>query len=79
MLLEGYNAAGQGAHEAEVSYLRVLNFKETDIQFANQLRYFRNGMLYYGTILDQEYAEKVIDFTKKNYIKIKKITNESFQ
>ena len=26
MLLEGYNAAGQGAHEAEVSYLRVLGF-----------------------------------------------------
>ncbi len=72
MLLEGYNATGQGAHEAEVSYLRVLEFKETDVQFANQLRYFRNGMLYYGTILDQEYAQKVIDFTKKNYSKLKK-------
>ncbi len=76
MLLEGYNATGQGAHEAEVSYLRVLNFKETEVQFANQLRYFRNGMLYYGTILEQEYAEKVIVFTKKNYDKVKRITKE---
>ncbi len=76
MLLEGYNATGQGAHEAEVSYLRVLNFKETEVQFANQLRYFRNGMLYYGTILEQEYAEKVIEFTKKNYDKVKRITKE---
>ncbi len=67
MLLEGYNASGQGAHEAEVSYLRILGFKETDVQFADQLRYFRNGMLYYGTVLDEEYAQKVIDFTKKVY------------
>ena len=71
MLLEGYNATGKGAHEAEVSYLRVLGFKENDVQFADQLRFFRNGMLYYGTILDKEYAEIVIEFTKKNYIKLK--------
>ena len=30
-----------------------------------QLRYFRNGILYYGKTFDSEYAEKVIDFTKK--------------
>ncbi|MFP4403598.1 MAG: hypothetical protein ACLFPJ_04565 [Candidatus Woesearchaeota archaeon] len=65
MLLQGYNASGQGAHEAEVSYLRTLGFKEKDIQFADQLRFFRNGMLYYGTSLDEEYAEKVIDFANK--------------
>ena len=53
MLLEGYNATDQGAHEAEVSYLRTLGFKEKDVQFADQLRYFRNGMLYYGTSLDE--------------------------
>lgn len=63
MLLEGYNALGQGAHEAEVSYLRTIGFKEKDVQFADQLRYFRNGMVYYGTCLDEEYARKVIDFT----------------
>lgn len=70
MLLEGYNASGHGAHEAEVSYMRALGFKEKDVQFADQIRYFRNGMLYYGTVLDEEYAEKVIEFTKKVYAKL---------
>ena len=37
MLLEGYNASGQGAHEAEVSYLRILRFKEKDVQFADAI------------------------------------------
>jgi len=70
MLLGGYNASGFGAHEAEVSYMRVLGFDENNVQFADQIRFFRNGMLYYGTILDREYAEKVIEFTKKNYKKL---------
>src|SRR3989344_9445442 len=67
MLLAGFNASGQGAHEAEVSYMRKLGFTETEVQFADQLRFFRNGMLYYGTILDKEYGEKVIAFLKKTY------------
>ena len=71
MLLEGYNASGFGAHEAEVAYIRVLGFNENDVQFANQLRFFRNGMLYYGTRLDKVYAEKVIEFTKQMYLKLK--------
>ena len=73
MLLEGYNASGYGAHEAEVSYLRVLEFSENDVQFADQMRFFRNGMLYYGTILDKEYAEKVLEFTNKTYHKLKEL------
>lgn len=73
MLLKGYNTSGFRAHEAEVSYLRKLGFKEVDVQFADQMRYFRNGMLYYGTMLDKEYAEKVIKFTKKNYLMLLKI------
>ena len=73
MLLEGYNSSGFGAHEAEVSYMRILDFKENDVQFLDQMRFFRNGMLYYGTILDKEYAEKVIKFTKDNYQKIKRL------
>jgi hypothetical protein len=72
MLLDGYNASGFGAHESKVSYLRMLKFSEQDIQFINQLRFFRNGMLYYGTLLDKEYAEKIIEFTKKNYFELKK-------
>ena len=74
MLLDGYNASGFGAHEAEVAYLRILGYSETEIQFVDRLRYFRNGMLYYGTILDQEYAQIVIKFTKKNYSKLKEMS-----
>lgn len=65
MLLQGYNAAGQGAHEAEVSYLWELGFLEKDVQFADQLRFFRNGMIYYGTMLDEEYAKTVLAFTER--------------
>jgi len=71
MLLDGYNASGFEAHKAEVAYLKVLGFEEKDIKFADQMRYYRNGMLYYGTSLDKEYTEKVLEFTKRNYLKLK--------
>lgn len=77
MLLEGYNATGHGAHEAEVSYLRTLGFREKEVQFANQMRFFRNGMLYYGTILDKAYAEKALDFTEQMHTKLKNLTKKS--
>jgi len=70
MLLKGYNASGIGSHEAEVSYMRNLGFSEVEVQFADQIRYFRNGILYYGSSLDKTYAEKVITFTKKIYPKL---------
>lgn len=73
MLLEGFNASGQGAHEAEVSYLRSLGFNETEVQFLDQIRFFRNGMLYYGTILDKGYAEKVLEFLNKIHPKLVKL------
>jgi len=73
MLLDGYNASGFGAHEAEVAYMRTLRFNERDVQFADQLRYFRNGMLYYGTMLEKNYAQKVIEFTKKQYLKLREM------
>ncbi|MBU0457769.1 MAG: hypothetical protein ABH824_04155 [Nanoarchaeota archaeon] len=72
MILEGFNSSGQGIHEAEVSYLRELDFNETEIEFANQLRYFRNGILYYGKSFDAEYAQKVLDFLEKIYRRLKK-------
>lgn len=62
MFLKGYNSEGQGAHEAEVSYLRELNFPEDQVQFLNQLRYFRNGITYYGKRFDAVYAKKVFRF-----------------
>lgn len=76
MLLEGYNASGLGAHEAEVSYLRVLGFNEKEVQFADQMRFFRNGMLYYGTILDKGYAEEVFKFLTKIYPMLLKLISK---
>ncbi len=73
LYLEGYSTSGQGAHEAEISYLRLLGFVEKEVEFADEMRYFRNGILYYGTSLDAEYAEKVVAFTKKVYPKLKEI------
>ncbi|PIN77147.1 hypothetical protein COV15_02975 [Candidatus Woesearchaeota archaeon CG10_big_fil_rev_8_21_14_0_10_34_12] len=73
MLLKGYNASGNEAHMAEVAYLRNLEFSEIDVQFLDQIRFFRNGMRYYGTIIDKEYAQKVFVFLEKNYHKIKNL------
>ena len=71
MILDGYYASGKGAHEAEISYLRILSFNENNIQFLDKMRYYRNGMLYYGTTLDKEYAKKVIKLSKEIYFKLK--------
>lgn len=65
--------------KAEVSYLKVLNFNENDVQFANQIRFFRNGRIYYGTVLDKVYAEKVIEFTKRIYPKLKGIIEKKLK
>lgn len=72
MLTKGYVAKGQGAHEAEIAYLRKLGFTENAVQFADQLRYFRNGITYYGKIMDGEYAKKVFGFMNKVYPGLKK-------
>jgi len=79
LYLKGYSTSGQGAHEAEVSYLREMGFTEKDIQFADQLRYFRNGILYYGTSLDKEYADKVLEFTKKTHPRLKELLKGDLQ
>lgn len=67
MLKKGFNASGEGAHEAEVPYLRKLSFSEIEIQFINELRYYRNSITYYGKILNAEYAQKVFNKTNKIY------------
>ena len=71
MFMQGYSTSGQGAHEAEVSFARNIGFNEKDIQFLDQLRYFRNGILYYGKRFDKEYAEKVLEFTKRTFPKLR--------
>lgn len=62
---KGYYVSGQGAHEVEVSYLRELGLSEKDVQFCDQLRYHRNGILYYGKKFKKDYAKKTIIFLKK--------------
>lgn len=69
MLIDGYNAGN--SHEAEVSYMLVLGFSETNTRFMDEIRYYRNGIKYYGTILDKEYSKKVLKFTNKVYYKLK--------
>lgn len=71
MLLQGYNASGFGAHEAEVSFMRVLGFDEKEVQFVDQMRFFRNGIVYYGTKQDKEYAKIAVEFTLRIYPRLK--------
>ena len=73
---EGYVSSGIGSHEAEVAYLRVIGVPEKEVMFINELRYLRNGMLYYGKPVDKEYAEKAITFAKKMMPRLKKMAEE---
>ena len=72
MLVDGFKSSGYNAHEAEISYLRNLNFSEAEIRFANELRYIRNQIKYYGKIMDSEYAKKVLEFFDRTYPKLRK-------
>ena len=76
LLIDGYSSSGNYSHEAEISYLRNLGFAEKEVQFMNEMRYFRNSILYYGQFLDKEYAEKVINFLNKNYKKLVELINK---
>jgi len=73
MLESGYYASGIGAHEAEVAFMENLLFTHDEIVFMNSLRYFRNSILYYGKILDEEYGKKVLTFLDNIYPKLKKL------
>lgn len=70
MFIDGCNAGN--SHEAEVSYLENLGFQESEIRFMNEVRYYRNGTKYYGTLLSKAYAEKVMEFMNKIYPKLKR-------
>ncbi|MBI5060725.1 MAG: hypothetical protein HZB67_00245 [Candidatus Aenigmarchaeota archaeon] len=72
MISDGFSTTGKGAHEAEVSYLAEIGFSGRDVEFANELRYFRNGIMYYGKKFDKAYAEKVLEFLKRMYPLLKK-------
>lgn len=77
LLADGFSSSGEGAHEAEVSYMHKLNFPESDIRFMNDLRFFRNGIKYYGEEFDSEYAKKVLVFLGANYPILKEIVVSS--
>ena len=76
---EGYVSSGKGSHEAEVAYLRIIGISEKEVSVMNELRYLRNGMLYYGNPVDEEYARKAIAFTKKMRSKLKNIAEEKIR
>lgn len=73
LCLDGYSASGTGAHEAEVSYLMNLGLGEGEVRFADELRYIRNGILYYGRRLDREYAEKAVEFARATCRRLKSL------
>jgi hypothetical protein len=77
MYLIGYNVGN--SHEAEVSYLKILKFSEPDIRFMDELRYYRNGTKYYGTIISNEYAKKVLEKYKTIYARLKRIVSNDIQ
>lgn len=62
MLKEGYSSQ---SHEAEVSYMLKIGFQEADAMYMDKVRYFRNGIIYYGKSPEIDYAIKVMKFTEK--------------
>lgn len=72
LLSEGFDSSGKGAHEAEVAYMKRIGFSESDVRFMNDLRYFRNGIKYYGKIFDKEYGKRVLEFLKRAYSRLRK-------
>src|SRR3990172_8576562 len=73
MLIDGFSASGNLAHEAEIAYLKTLDFSDSDVSAANELRKARNGITYYGKMFEVEYAKDVYSFLKSIYPKLKKI------
>ena len=76
MFLDGFAATGKGAHEAEVSYMAEIGFESKDVDFANSLRWFRNGIMYYGKKFGKSYAEKVLDFLERICPLLKKMCED---
>ena len=62
---DGYKAEGFSAHQAEISYLKELDFSDADIIFMDNLRAYRNNILYYGKKFQKENAENIFRFLEK--------------
>lgn len=73
---DGFYCSGEGAHEAEVCYMQNMGFSESETRFMNELRANRNAIMYYGRRFGKAYGEKVLDFVKKIYPKLKAAAEE---
>ena len=71
LLSNGYNSSN--SHEAEISYMEEIGFNYNEVSFMDDMRYFRNGIKYYGKILKSDYAKKVIAFMEITRKKIKRL------
>ncbi|MBS3054699.1 MAG: hypothetical protein J4431_04130 [Candidatus Aenigmarchaeota archaeon] len=63
MLMDGFATTGKGAHEAEVSYMTMIGVSLKDVDFANEVRYFRNGIM--GRNLTRNMLVKSSGFSKE--------------
>ena len=77
MMIDGYKATGHSAHEAEVAYMINLGFSEAETEFMDEIRYSRNGILYYGSSFNKDYAEKILVFFEKIYPRLKKMVESN--
>jgi len=68
MLVKGFTSSGNYAHEAEISYMKIIGFDNEKIGFVNVLRAARNGINYYGKGYNVEYAKECWNFLKKNHL-----------
>lgn len=76
MLINGYVASGNYAHEAEVSYLKKLDFVDYERNIMDEIRQFRNGIKYYGRRYTKNEAEKSIEFLSSILPKLKKLVEK---
>lgn len=67
LMKEGFSTTGVAAHEATIAFLQTKNWPENNILFLDQLRRFRNEIVYEGGSVDEKYAQEVLAFTKKQY------------
>jgi len=73
---KGYNAGN--SHEAEVSYAPILGLSPSNAEFLDELRYYRNGIKYYGAMHTKDYAHKVLTFMRTHYPFLKKKIIDEF-
>ena len=73
MFIDGYEASGNYAHQAEVSCLRELNFLEAERNIMDEIRKFRNGIRYYGRRYMKNEADNCLNFMNSILPKLRKL------